>query len=148
METKKFPFETNGVQDWKDQLYASSDQIIQQEQQLIALDPSKWIPLRFELDESQIDYMHSLGEITLDQIGRDINEAINNRADITLRRDKPIPVVQDSGSVRQTPPQNSKVADSAKQYNPMPTDSGSNLKKGQDSLVSLNFHFYHVENYV
>lgn len=146
MKNLKFPFTGEGVQDWKNQLYASSDEIILQEQQLIALAPSRWLPLRFALEPSQIDYMHSLGTVSLDQIAKDINEAINNRADITLRRDQPNATPQNSGSLQQTPPQNSKVADSKKTYRPQSSPRESTSADEIDSLLSLDFHFYYTDN--
>lgn len=146
MENSKFPFTSWGVQDWKTKLYASSDATIYQEQHLIMLDLSQWLPLRFELDATQIEYMHSLGTTSLDQIAKDINEAIDNRADITLRRDEPTAAAQNTPSTQQTPPQNSKVADSAKKYIPVSTLHAATLDNNKGSLVSLDFHFYHTNN--
>lgn len=135
MKNLKFPFTSEGVQDWKNKLYESTEEEIFQEQQLIALNLQAWLPSRFELEDSQIAYMQSLGTLTLEQIGIDINQAINNRANITVQREQPQPGKD-----------NSKVTDSSKKYQPKSDLNDAKAKTIDDTLVSLDFHFYYTTN--
>lgn len=129
MKDFRFPFDNRGIQQWRELLYASSEEVILHEQQMIAACTGRWLPLRFELDDAQIVYMQSLGETSLSQIGKDINEAINNRAVITMQHDRPQPGRD-----------NSKVSTSTKSYMPiLAEDQG-------DTLMSLDFLFYYTDN--
>lgn len=126
MQNTKLPLDETGVKDWKNTLYASPENEIRNEQEFITTDLISWLILRFMIDEKQIEYAQSLGEISLEQIGRDLNEAIDNRADITLTREQ-----------HQPGRDNSKVGTSSKTYSPL-------QKNGNNSLVLLAFHFYYL----
>ncbi len=131
MENQKFPFSSPGVQDWKNQLYASSDEEIEREQELIYEDTPGWLVSRFELDKMQLAFMDSLGENSLECIGFDINEAIKNRADITMSRGEPQPGRD-----------NSKVANSNKSYNP----KTAKRYEPNSSILALDIRFYYTDN--
>lgn len=131
MENQTFPFTSPGVQNWKDQLYASSEEEIEREQDLIYESTPGWLVRRFELDKIQLAFMNSLGENSLECIGFDINEAIKNRADITMSRGEPQPGRD-----------NSKVATSSKSYNP----HTAKQYEPNSSIVTLDVQFYYTDN--
>lgn len=131
MENQKFPFSSPGVQDWKNKLYASSEEEIEREQELIYEDTPVWLVRRFELDNLQVAFMNSLGENSLECIGFDINEAIKNRADIRMQREEPQPGRD-----------NSKVATSSKSYHP----KTAKHNESNSSIVVLDIRFYYTDN--
>lgn len=80
----KFTLDAEGVRQWLEQLYGSTIELQMMEQNLILLSLHSWLMSRFELSESQVEYLISLSSDFKNNLAQEIAFAINNRADITL----------------------------------------------------------------
>ncbi|OOG19314.1 hypothetical protein BWD42_05085 [Sphingobacterium sp. CZ-UAM] len=81
---KKYTLDKEGVRQWLEQLYGSTIELQMMEQNLILLSLHSWLMSRFELSESQVEYLISLSSDFKNNLAQEIAFAINNRADITL----------------------------------------------------------------
>lgn len=80
----KYTLDDTGVKQWLKQLYNSTIEFQMMEQKLILLCLRSWLMSRFELSESQIEYLISLSSDFKNNLAQEIAFAINNQADITL----------------------------------------------------------------
>ncbi|WP_454880387.1 hypothetical protein [Sphingobacterium detergens] len=82
----KYTFDEMGVRQWLRQLYSSTVELQMMEQKLILLCLRSWLMSRFELSESQVEYLISLSSDFKNNLAQEIAFAINNQADITLEK--------------------------------------------------------------
>lgn len=82
----KYTFDEMGVKQWLRQLYSSTVELQMMEQKLILLCLRSWLMSRFELSESQVEYLISLSSDFKNNLAQEIAFAINNQADITLEK--------------------------------------------------------------
>jgi hypothetical protein len=80
----KYTLDDAGVKKWLKQLYSSTVEFQMTEQKLILLCLSSWLMSRFELSESEVEYLISLSSDFKNNLAQEISFAINNQADITL----------------------------------------------------------------
>lgn|GEM_PF-1031534 len=80
----KYTLDDTGVKRWLRDLYNSTIEFQTMEQKLILLCLRSWLMSRFELSESQVDYIISLSADFKNNLAQQIAFAINNQADITL----------------------------------------------------------------
>lgn len=80
----KYTLDALGVKQWLQDLYNSTIEFQMMEQKLILLCLRSWLMSRFELSESQVDYLISLSADFKNNLAQQIAFSINNQADITL----------------------------------------------------------------
>ncbi len=81
---KKYTFDDLGVRLWLRRLYSSSVENQMMEQELILNCLISWIASRFELSESQVDYLLSLSADFRNNLAQELAFTINNHGDIIL----------------------------------------------------------------
>jgi len=80
----KYTLDALGVKQWLQDLYNSTIEFQMMEQKLILLCLRSWLMSRFQLSESQVDYIISLSADFKNNLAQQIAFTINNQADITL----------------------------------------------------------------
>mgnify|MGYP001015496437 CR=1 FL=1 len=80
----KYTLDALGVKQWLQDLYNSTIEFQMMEQKLILLCLRSWLMSRFQLSESQVEYIISLSADFKNNLAQQIAFTINNQADITL----------------------------------------------------------------
>ncbi len=80
----KYTLDALGVKQWLQDLYSSTIEFQMMEQKLILLCLRSWLMSRFQLSESQVEYIISLSADFKNNLAQQIAFTINNQADITL----------------------------------------------------------------
>lgn len=83
---QKFPFTPAGVDDRMNTLYAQDDASVELEAQAVESDLFGWTESNFELSSTQVDYMHSLGEIFADDTGAQLAFCFRHRFPVTMTK--------------------------------------------------------------
>ena len=80
----KYTLDALGVRQWLQDLYNSTIEFQMMEQKLIIQCLRSWLMSRFELSESQVEYIISLSADFKHNLAQQITFTINNQGDITL----------------------------------------------------------------
>ncbi|TJZ60087.1 hypothetical protein FAZ15_14490 [Sphingobacterium olei] len=84
---KEYYFDADGVQQWQNDLYASSLQAQQAEYNFIAANFPYWIIMRFGLSDDQIDYLNRLDDCFIIDVQWKILFAIDHHLPIRLEKE-------------------------------------------------------------
>ena len=80
----KYPFSEIGVKQWLQDLYTAIIEVQMTEQNMILSCLYSWLSSRFELSESQLNYLFTLSASFRNNLAQEIAFAINNQAAIIL----------------------------------------------------------------
>lgn len=122
-----YPLSSAGVADWLASHYASSTSVQLSERQWINSDFSDWLEARFELSESELDYLSALDSGFVIALRDQILYSLEYQQPIAFERADPAPNRRNGDSVKVTEysrKSSASKADPAK-IPPMHTDSGS-----------------------
>lgn len=91
---KRYLFTAADVQQWLNDLYASSQQVIDDELDYILHDFIAWLIERFGLDEAQQEYLDTIDDSLLDHWAELVCFAVLHRLPITLEKPAETPAVR------------------------------------------------------
>lgn len=83
---QKFDFTPAGVAQKMDQLYAQSPTAIEAEAVAVETDCNAWMESNFDLSQTQVDYMVSLGSTFSSETGDSLAHAFRNRLPVTMTK--------------------------------------------------------------
>jgi hypothetical protein len=84
----QFTFTPQGVQDWQDEVYAGGQSSVDNECLQIDTDFVTWLVYRFSLNESQEQFVVSLGSLTQLSYSTSLRDALQHRGTISLTKDE------------------------------------------------------------
>lgn len=85
----KFSFDSAGVRDWQQAVYALGQTGINAECALITTDFKVWMVTRFYLSEDQVNFIEELGPYTQLSYAASIQDALQLQGEITLEKSDP-----------------------------------------------------------
>lgn len=93
MITNKFTLSNQGFQQLQAQLYALSNQELNEQAILVKYDFTEWVKAHFELDSTQESFLDALPSKAISYLAENASFALANRLEIVLEKeDKPIGV--------------------------------------------------------
>ncbi|MND82321.1 hypothetical protein D3C87_983920 [compost metagenome] len=87
MKNQQFNFDGPGVKGWQNYLYTQNTIVIEDEKIFIETNLLGWLPERFKLTASQLQYAADLGSAAQDYFASQIAEAVALRIPIVLERE-------------------------------------------------------------
>ncbi|WP_286862255.1 MULTISPECIES: hypothetical protein [Sphingobacterium] len=87
MKNQQFSFDGPGVKGWQNYLYTQDTIVIEDEKIFIETNLLGWLPERFKLTASQLQYAADLGSAAQDYFASQIAEAVALRIPIVLERE-------------------------------------------------------------
>ncbi len=84
MSLLQFDFTPEGVQQWQTGLYASPDAVVKQEADAAGTDLVGWLPVRFSLNEDQLDFLQGIDPDLTQHWAESLAYFITNRLRIVL----------------------------------------------------------------